>query len=169
MRHSSNLQWLLLVSTSIAFFGACGNGDDASPTPSPLVTSGARVEGVVGQPIIVGDRQVTISSVRDPASPPPGEQAPSGTRLVAIDIAVKNVSGEPWAYRTQDVVGIEADGKKVYKPNLLQGTTLAGGELSPGEEQTGQVIFSVPEDERLASVRFKLLLEEELIIIRIPE
>ena len=106
----------------------------------------------------------------DPQEPPSGEEPPEGQRLVAVEATLRNVGDKPWEYRVQDFIAIDSDGRRVYNPGPpTLGTTMPSRTLAPGEVQTGRVVFPVPTGRSVGSFRFKPLLEQELIIIHIPE
>jgi len=108
----------------------------------------------LGDAVEVGGYSLTAVTVEDPAKPGLIYQAKNGTRLVAVEIVVGNVSGEKLSVNPLYVILVDTEG-------FLYTAELAGRDgqintidLNSGEKVKGWVAFQVPDGTKLESIKF---------------
>jgi len=95
-------------------------------------------------------------AVEDPALPGTFTQPKNGYKLVAIEIALGNISGDTLSVNPLFTVLVDTNGY-VYKPELAVGDEqLAPLDINPGEKIRGWVTFMIPEDASPYIIKYQL-------------
>lgn len=140
------------LAVALVVVAGCGDSETSESTkvggPSDPTTTVERPAGTynVGDVVRLGTAEVTVHSVKDPFDPGnPAVVAPAGTRLMALDAEVKNVSGNPQAisgfsqFQLKDSTGTTFDAVP-----LPRAFPAMGGEAAPGTSRRGWVAFHIP-------------------------
>ena len=114
----------------------------------------------LGDVVEVGGYSLSAVTVEDPAKPGLIYQPEKGTRLVAVEIVVGNVSGPELSVNPLYVVLVDSEG-------FLYEAELAGRDgqidtvkINSGEKVKGWVAFQVPENATLESIKFAPLFSD---------
>jgi len=149
---------------------APGETPKASPTAkrtkTPKATPTPTVEPAVGVPVKSGRYQLTVNSVTDPyTSANQFSQPDEGKRFVVIDVTIENV-GEKGniSYNPLYFVLLDTNNQVYEWSFVITENDLRSGELGAGEKASGLVGFEVPVDAQIAKVKFKALLEKDIVI-----
>lgn len=142
------------LAVALVVIGGCGDGQTSESTkvggPADPTTTLGRPEGTykVGDVVKLGTAEVTVHSVKDPFDPGnPAVTVPSGTRLLAIDAEVKNVSSNPQDFSGFSQFQMKDSTGKTYDPvPLPRAFPALGGEVEPGASRRGWVAFQIPQD-----------------------
>ncbi len=141
------------LAVALVVFGGCGDegetasskvGGPAAPTTSIGLAAGTYR---VGDVVKFGTAEVTVHSVQDPFDPgKPASQAPAGSRLLALDAEVKNVSKDPQPFSGFAQFQVKDSTDKTFNAVPLPTTfPTLGGETQPGTSRRGLVAFQIPE------------------------
>jgi hypothetical protein len=133
------------VAVALVVLGACGGEgsvEDAnrSVDPSAVVHS-------VGEPVRHGDLEVIVHGVRDPFDPGnPVLTAPPGSRQVAVEVEVKNLSKKAQVLSPFAQFELRDSTNKAFIPSPLPRNVPAfnGGDAPPGTAQRGLIAFNIP-------------------------
>jgi hypothetical protein len=115
------------------------------------------VRGGVGESLALGDIELVVHAIQDPAAPG-GRPPPTGTRTIAADVEVRHVGTGPslnysvskWRAFDGEGFAFEAESLRddPQRPSLIEGV------LAPGGNVRGWIAFTVPTDARLARVEY---------------
>lgn len=103
-----------------------------------------------------GGYALTAFSVADPAKPGILYQSQEGKKLVAIDVIISNLSGDPFSANPMNAILLDGDGY-TYQPEL-GGTDndLSAVNLNSGEQAKGTISFTIPKDAKPASLKYSI-------------
>ena len=127
-----------------------------APTPIPpialdpnLPKLGGTVEG--------SGYTLTAIAVEDPAQPGRIYTPVAGTRLIAVEVVITNVSGE--TFSTSPMWGILIDSQGYLYPSDFFGRdeALASMELKQGEKLRGWISFTIPESVTPVAMKYQFL------------
>lgn len=133
------------------------------PTPAQLPP--------LPEPLYLGDTDLasgyslTALAIWDPATPGMYYEPQSGRRLVAVELAVGNVSGDPLSVNPLYASLVDAEGY-VYEVDVLglDSSILPAIDALPGERVRGWVAFTIPDAAVPASVKYQAdLFGEEVL------
>jgi hypothetical protein len=100
----------------------------------------------VGDEVKLGDWTVKVYGVTDPAQPESEfETVAPGTRWVALDTEVKNLSSSPQAVSSLACFELQDSENKTYTEELASvGAQAPDGEVAPNGAKRGNIVFAVP-------------------------
>ncbi|MCL4506743.1 MAG: DUF4352 domain-containing protein [Chloroflexi bacterium] len=118
----------------------------------------------LGAPVEVNGYSMTALSLADPAKPGILYQPQNGMRLVSVDVAMSNVSGDTMPCNPDFFLLVDTNGY-VYAPELggVDGQ-LDAVDLNKGEKAQGLVAFVIPNDARVESLRFAPFLRLDFLL-----
>lgn len=128
---------------------AAATAATSAPTDAPTV------ETYLGDVVERDGYALAALAVQDPAEEPGFLYLPRpGTRLVAIEVELWNVSGEP-ALANGSGVSLRDESGRIYQPDdVALDRSLGAPHLQLGERTRGWVAFHLPDDAQPESVRF---------------
>lgn len=137
---------------ALVVVAACGDGETSESTkvggPADPTTTAGRPAGTykVGDVVRLGTAEVTVHSVKDPFDPGnPAVTAPVGTRLLALDAEVRNVSDNPQPFSGFAQFQMKDSTDKSFDAvPLPRAFPALGGETQPGTSRRGWVAFHIP-------------------------
>ena len=172
------LSLAMVLAVSLACSGSAGTPTverpaAGSPTPEDAGAQSQEVAVQTEDPpseLFLGDAigkdgyALTVVSVADPATPGILFQPETGMELIAVDLILENISGDPISVNPLNATLIDSEGFS-YQP-ALGGTDRQLGvvDLYPGERVEGPVAFEVPEG-ALASKLMYLLSPYEIDLL----
>lgn len=155
---------LLLVIVALVGLAAwaCGGSSDESPTEATAVEeqggAGETAGKELGETMEQGGYSLTVVSVEDPATPGSNYNPPPATRLVVLDIIVRNESGaRKMKVETLNAALLDTDGFKYVADTHAIDDVIEREELDVGDQVRGRVAFSVAEDATPAIFTFEFL------------
>lgn len=123
------------------------------PTAEPLPTSAPEAQ-FLGDTAYRSGYSLTAIGVEDPAKPSILYQPTTGQRLVAVEVIVGNLSGDPMSVNPLNSVLIDQEGF-IYQPELGgRDGQLATTDAYPGERVRGWVAFEIPEAAAVSIIRY---------------
>ena len=124
-------------------------------TPTPVLT--AKSQSRLGDVVEQYGYSLAAVKVEDPAKPGRLTELESGEKVVAVEIVVGNVSGEPLSVNPLYAELVDEEGF-VYEVELAgrDGGQIGVTDLNPGEKARGWVAFIIPEEATPASVKYSL-------------
>lgn len=133
---------------AVALFvvGACGG--EGSVEDADRAVDPAAVVHRVGEPVRHGDLEVIVHGVRDPFDAGnPVVKAPPGSRQVAVEVEVKNLSKSAQVFSPFAQFEMRDSTNTAFRPTPLPRNVPAfnGGDAPPGTAQRGLLAFNVPE------------------------
>ena len=135
---------------------AASRGVQHLVAPSKPVGTTQTVAAADGHPELA----MTVASVVDTRAAGHGPQPPAGHRLVAVTIRLENQGDQRWLWDSNtrltlvDSAG-SAHGPTADYPAVQAGTVLSGTpKVRAHQALTGAVVFEIPSDVRIDSVRF---------------
>jgi hypothetical protein len=124
--------------------------EEDTPTPEP-----AR-QAHIGDFVISEGYSLTVLQVQDPATPGILYSAEPGTRLIAVEVVVGNVSGTTASPNVLNGILLDED-RLTYRAELAATDgQLPLVELERGERVRGWIGFEVPENATPATLRFEM-------------
>ena len=140
------------LAVTLVVFGACGESDSknvgAADAPgAPATTSDPAETYRIGDTVKLGDAEVTVHGITDPFDAGiQAVKAPAGSRHVAVDAEVKNLSKEPRTFSSFAQFEMKDPTNKSCSPIPLPARFPAiGGRAEPGTARRGIVAFEIPE------------------------
>jgi hypothetical protein len=125
--------------------------EQATSAPPPTLPPAAQF---LGDTAYRSGYSLTAIGVEDPAKPGVLYQPSTGQRLVAVDVVVGNVSGDPLSVNLLSAVLIDQDGF-TYQPELGgRDGQLPTLDAFPGERARGWIAFEIPEGAVVTSLRY---------------
>lgn len=111
----------------------------------------------VGDEVKLGDWTVKVYGVTDPAQPDNEfETVAPGTRWVALDTEVKNLSSSPQAVSSLACFEMQDAENKTYTEELASvGAQAPDGEVAPNGAKRGNIVFAVPATATGLKLNFK--------------
>ncbi len=155
---------VLAVGSLAALMVACEIEEEEATVSTPEESSQARV----GESRVSGDYILTVRSVADPYQPEGGFRQPeAGKRCVSVDVLIENGGGGGISLILTDFVLLDAE-NFVYEsaflscagPNELDMLTTVGA----GEKTGGTVAFEVPEGSVIATVKYRIPREPDILV-----
>lgn len=127
----------------------------ATPEPTSTPTPEPPQEANLGDLFELDGYSLVALTVEDPAPPGLIYSPTEGTKLVAVEIVVGNVSGERITVNVLNATLLDVDGF-TYVPELAgRDNQLILVDLEPGERVKGWAAFEVPEGTVPASVKYE--------------
>lgn len=122
------------LAVTLVVFAACGESDSKNV--------GAADAPGIGDTVKLGDAEVTVHGLTDPFdSGVQAVKAPAGSRHVAVDAEVKNLSKEPRTFSSFAQFEMKDSTNKSFSPIPLPGRLPAiGGKADPGTARRGLVL-----------------------------
>lgn len=134
-------------------------GETAVVEIPPLTASDApqhSVEARLGDLVERDGYSLTVQVVEDPAAPGILYTPQPGMRLVAVEIVVGNVSGEPQTVNVLNSYLVDGDGF-VYQADIgAIDDQIELVDIGPGERARGWVPFTIPENAAPYSLRYQV-------------
>lgn len=131
-------------------------GTEAAP-PADVSASGAverDVFGVLGDVAEANGVTLAAFNVEDPATPTGFYDAPAGTKLVAVEIAVGNTDNDSLSVNPLNTYLVTTDGY-VYGAELgARDGQIDTVEIGPEERARGWVAFTIPEDQTPEQIKY---------------
>ena len=130
--------------------------EEDTPTPEPTETPEPIRQAHIGDFMTNEGYSLTVLQISDPATPGMFYSAEPGTRLIAVEVVIGNVSG---ATATTNLLnGTLLDEERLTYRAELAGTAeqLSLVELGSGERVQGWIGFEIPEDATAATFRFEI-------------
>lgn len=143
------------IAAALVMFGACGGEESVKDDPAAMVHR-------VGEPVRLGDLEVILHGVTDPFdSGNPVVTAPPGSRQVAVEVEVKNLSKKAQVFSPFAQFEMRDPTNKAFNPIPLPRNIPAfnGGDAPPGSAQRGLIAFHVPE----AATALQIVFENPVI------
>ena len=108
--------------------------DTSEPTQAPEPTEAPS-----------SDYSLSVVGVEDPATPRPRHEPKEGTKALAVEVILGNVSGDTHRVNPLNGTLVDQDGFSYY-PELAarEGGYIDGIDLAPGEKVRGWIPFEVP-------------------------
>jgi hypothetical protein len=134
------------LAAALVMPGACGG--EGSVEDADRAVDPAAVVHRVGEPVRHGDLEVLVHGVRDPFDAGnPVVKAPAGSRQVAVEVEVKNLSKKAQVLSPFAQFELRDATNKAYNPMPLPRNVPAfnGGDAPPGSAQRGLIAFNIPE------------------------
>jgi hypothetical protein len=130
--------------------------EEDTPTPEPTETPEPARQAHIGDFVTNEGYSLTVLQVQDPATPGMLYSAEPGSRLIAVEVVIGNVSGA--TATTNALNGILLDEERLTYRAELAGTDdqLPLVELESGERVQGWIAFEIPEDAAPATFRFEM-------------
>lgn len=147
------------ASASTAVSGS-GSVEATSTTPpateEPTATEAQPVELFLGDTVEKYGYSLTGVQVIDPAPPGMFYQPETGKKLVAVDVVIGNISGDPISVNPLNATLVDTEGF-TYQAEL-GGTDeqLGTVDLMPGERVKGQIAFKVPENAGAGKIKYNI-------------
>lgn len=143
---------------NVGLWSACDGGHKKiTPTPEPTATPSL---GEGGRPAGMGET-VTDDGLAITVSNPQfltefGFSAPRGGYVfLLVDVTIENVSDDDKNYGEDFFSATDLDTEATFDNlNIISGTGMGSGELSPGEYVSGQVILEIQETASRVRVKF---------------
>lgn len=157
------LAGVALTATMLAACGSEGGGGGLNDADDPLPTSAVPTPTRISPEQM--NQQMTENAgygmlalaFEDPAQAAAGYQAEDGTRLVAVQVELDNVSSDD--AMTVDIANAVVTDDKGIDYTAVAGARdgeIAAGELNQGEKASGWIAFRVPADANLQSVTYRI-------------
>jgi hypothetical protein len=151
---------VMLLSLLALACGGSSTTDNEANVPSVTeknpsqTTSGTGL----GEPVEQGGYSLTVVGVEDPATPGASHNPSPGTRLIAVEIILRNESGA----RMMKVDPLNAslydtDGAKYSADNRALDDPIERKDLNVGDEVRGKVAFNIKEDATPARFAFEFV------------
>lgn len=99
---------------------------------------------------------LTAVSVQDPATPGMFYDPEPGARLVAVEVVLSNLSGEPLSVNPLQATLIDGEGFTYQTELGAVDDQIATLDLSPAEKVRGMIAFQIPEGAEPASIRYSV-------------
>jgi hypothetical protein len=154
---------LLVIVTLVSLAAwACGGSSDESPTEATAVVEQGATEATtgkeLGETVEQGGYSLTVVGVEDPATPGPRHNPAPGTRLIVIDIIVRNENGaRKMKVETRNATLLDANGFKYVADTHAIDDVIERKELDVGDQVRGKVAFNIDEDATPAVFMFEFL------------
>jgi hypothetical protein len=155
------LMLVIVTLASLLVWSCGGSSEESAPEPTgaeeQAPTEPAGGEGM-GETVEQGGYSLTVVGVEDPATPGPRYNPSPGTRLMVVEIVVRNESGvrkmkvEPLNATVLDTEGF----KYVADVHAIE-DSIERKELDVGDEVRGKVAFNVKEEATPALFVFEFL------------
>lgn len=129
---------------------------EPTPEPEPTATPEPPQTANLGELFELGGYSFAVLSVEDPATPNQFYDPTEGTRLVAVEVIIGNVSADPVSTNPLDTVLIDSEGfaYTAETGSLEGGRQLRLFDLNPGERVRGFIPFEIPEAATPATVEY---------------
>lgn len=140
-------------------------GDDVAVDLGSKAMTAPKVKKVrIGQTATGGDLSLIVHSVTYPAKVSSGlwtTTPASGSKLVLVDLTVKNVGGKGYSVNPLYVLAVDEKGRTYWKGGALamgmnESTELHLKRLKPGQKVRGKVLLSVPKKRHVKYIRYKV-------------
>jgi hypothetical protein len=143
-----------------AALAVAASGDSNTATKVGGSDSGSSEAGQVynvGDEVKLGDWTVKVYGVTDPAQPDNEFDTVSpGSRWVALDTEVKNLSSSPQAVSSLACFELQDSENKTYTEELTSvGAQAPDGEVAPNGAKRGNIVFEVPSAATGLKLNFK--------------
>ena len=153
---------LVLVTLVSLSAWACGGSSDESATKPAATEEQAPAEptgGVeLGETVEQGGYSLTVVSVEDPATPGARHNPAPGTRLMALEIIVRNENGaRKMKMEPRNATLLDTDGFKYVTDTRAIDDSIERKELDVGEQVRGRVAFNIGKDATPARFMFEFL------------
>ena len=154
---------LLVMVTLVSLFAwACGGSSDEGATEATAVVEPGGADATtgkeLGETVEQGGYSLTVVSVEDPATPGPNHNPSPGTRLIVIEIIVRNESGaRKMKVETRNAGLQDTDGFKYVADTHAIDDVIERKELDVGDQVRGKVPFNIDEDATPAVFTFEFL------------
>ncbi len=153
---------LVIVTLLILLVWACGGSSEESA----LEPTGAEEHGPaepaadkeLGETVEQGGYSLTVVGVEDPATPGPRHNPSPGTRLMVVEIIVRNENGaRAMTVDPLNATLLDTDGFKYVADLRAIDDVIERKELDVGDQVRGKVAFNVKEDATPARFMFEFL------------
>jgi len=141
---------LIIIISVIANSGGSSNKTTTSGTASPTTAAGGQTAGgqqklTVGQTGKTGDFEATLNAVTDPyASTNQFVQPAAGTRFVAVDVTMRNVSNDQQPVSSALSFELTDSTGQKYNETFAPGLTAIDGLVPPNDQRRGTMVYQVP-------------------------
>lgn len=142
----------------LVLLAGCGGDDDKDDAADG--GSGAAAAVVVhkiGETVKLGNVEVTVHGVQDPFdSGNPVVKAPAGSRQLAVEVEVKNLSSKPQVFSAFSQFDLkDATSKTFVAVPVPRNVASFGGDAPPGGAQRGLLAYQIPEGSTGLQLVFK--------------
>lgn len=138
-------------------FNSTGNGNATlswivpsqppPPTPRPAAP---------GQPFSLGDQQVTVLAVDDPAHGSPATtNVPQGTHLVGVEVRIANTGSSEATPPYEPLSVVDSSGGRNDNVDISASAGAAANPVKPGQTVSTTVFFDVPVGTRVVEVDYE--------------
>lgn len=126
-----------------------------TPTPTEVATAASATVAYLGDTATQAGYSLVAFSVQDPAlSPGLFYEAQPGTRLIAVEFAVGNVSAETFSSNVLNAVLTDSDGLLYGAENGGVDNQMELLDVNPGEVVRGWVGFVIPDNATAAKLKY---------------
>lgn len=153
---------LVLVTLVSLSAWACGGSSDESAPEATATEGQAPAEPTggegLGETVEQGGYSLTVVAIEDPATPGPRHNPAPGTRLMALEIIVRNESGaRKMKVEQRNATLLDTDGFKYVADTRAIDDSIERKELDVGDQVRGRVAFNIGEDATPARFMFEFL------------
>lgn len=153
----------MILAGALAACGGEGEGGGLNDADNPLPTSAVPTPTRLS-PLDLNQKTTENAgyalralAVEDPAQAASSYQASDGTRLVAVQVELENVSSDDaMAVDVANAVVTDDKGIDYQAVSGARDDEVASGELKKGERAKGWIAFAVPKDTNLKSLTYRI-------------
>ena len=157
----TTMMLVLVTLVSLSAWACGGSSDESAPKATaaeeqaPAEPTG--VEGL-GETVEQGGYSLTVVSIEDPATPGARHNPAPGTRLMVVEIIVRNESGaRKMKMESRNATLLDTDGFNYVADTHAIDDSIERKELDVGEQVRGKVAFNIAEDATPARFMFEFL------------
>ena len=146
-----------VIAVVLVFLAGCGGDESSKDDAAPSATEIRRI----GELVKLGNVEVIVHGIKDPFDAGnPAVKAPPGSRQVAVEVEVKNLSSNRQLFSPFSQFELRDSTNRTFNAIPLPRTVPTfGGEAPPGAAQRGLVVYQIPE----ASTGLQIVFQNPLI------